>query len=215
MAAVSTRETPLRLLVVDDHPVVAGGVQLLLRPDPTIVIAGTARSGREALRVATEVEPDVVLLDLRLPDMLGTEAIGALRARVPGVRIVLFTAYAEHAALPAALAGGADGCLLKDSSITDLASALHRIASGVRVVDPRLGNDTAGRVAEALARTGLTPREYEVLRWVAVGRTNPEIAEQLGLKRNTVKAYLQSAMAKLGAHNRVEAVARAGQEQLL
>ncbi|WP_326598991.1 response regulator transcription factor [Streptomyces sp. NBC_01803] len=215
MAAVSTAEAPLRLLVVDDHPVVAGGVQLLLRPDPTIVIAGTARSGREAVRVAAEVAPDLVLLDLRLPDMLGTEAIGALRARVPGVRIVLFTAYAEHAALPAALAGGADGCLLKDSSITDLAAALHRIASGVRVIDPRLGTDAASRVTEALIRTGLTPREYEVLRWVAVGRTNPEIAEQLGLTRNTVKAYLQSAMAKLGAHNRVEAVARAGQERLL
>ncbi|RKN51944.1 DNA-binding response regulator, partial [Streptomyces klenkii] len=200
MAAVTgSTSGALRLLVVDDHPVVVGGVQLLLRSDPGIGIAGSARSGREAVRLAGELRPDIVLLDLRLPDMLGTEAAGSLRARAPGVRIVLFTAYADHAALPAALAGGLDGCLLKDSSTTDLAAALRRVAAGERVVDPRLDADAG--VTEALVRTGLTRREYEVLRWVALGRTNPEIAEELGLTRNTVKAYLQNAMAKLGAHN--------------
>lgn len=205
----------LRVMVVDDHPVVTDGVGLLLRGDPSIAVVGSACSGREAVRVARVIMPDVVLLDLRLPDMLGTEAIGALRAAVPGVKVVLFTAYADHAALPAALDIGVDGCLLKDSSITDLTTALHRIARGVVVIDPRLDRGPARRSQEALYRSGLTPREYEVLRRAAVGRTNPEIAEDLGITRNTVKTYLQGAMGKLGARNRVEAIAKASEARLL
>ena len=205
----------VRVLVVDDHPVVTDGVRLLLRSDPTMAIAGSAHSGQEALRVVAELEPDVVLLDLRLPDMLGTEVITALRARAPEAKIVLFTAYADHAALPAALEAGVDGCLLKDSSTTDLATALHRVASGLIVIDPRLRNSAPSRMQESLYRAGLTRREYQVLRRVAVGRTNPEIAEDLGITRNTVKTYLQSAMGKLGARNRVEAIARASEAHLL
>ena len=205
----------IRVLVVDDHPVVTDGVRLLLRSDPTMAIAGSAHSGQEALRVVAELEPDVVLLDLRLPDMLGTEAITALRARAPEAKIVLFTAYADHAALPAALEAGVDGCLLKDSSTADLATALHRVASGLIVIDPRLRDSAPSRMQESLYRAGLTRREYQVLRRVAVGRTNPEIAEDLGITRNTVKTYLQSAMGKLGARNRVEAIARASEAHLL
>lgn len=206
---------PVRVFVVDDHPVVAGGVELLLHADPSIVVVGSAGSGTEALAAAGGLEPDVVLLDLRLPDMLGTEAIAALRLRVPSARIVLFTAYADHAALPAALAAGVEGCLLKDSSITDLATALRRVASGVVVIDPRLRHGAPSLMQESLYRTGLTRREYQVLRRVAIGRTNPEIAEDLGISRNTVKTYLQSAMGKLGARNRVEAIARASEAHLL
>lgn len=205
----------LRVLVVDDHPVVTDGVGMLLRPDESIVIAGSARSGKQAERLAAQLRPDIVLLDLRLPDMLGTEAIGALRAAVPGVKVVLFTAYSDHAALPTALEAGAHGCLLKDSSITDLAAALHRVAAGARVVDPRLRGGSSARLRESLYRTGLTRREYEVLRRVALGRTNPEVAEDLDITRNTVKTYLQSAMGKLGARNRVEAIAKASEANLL
>lgn len=209
-----TRQT-VRVLVVDDHPIVTDGVQQLLRGEPSITVVGSAGTANEAVRLVAELAPDVVLLDLRLPDMLGTEAIAALRARAPRLRIVLFTAYPDHAALPAALDAGADGCLLKDSSITDLATGLHRAASGVTVMDPRLQRGTPHRIQDALYRTGLTRREYEVLRRVAVGRTNPEIAEDLGIARNTVKTYLQSAMGKLGARNRVEALAKASESHLL
>lgn len=205
----------LRLLVVDDHPVVTDGVRMLLRAEPGITVAGTAETGRDAIRLAREVQPDMVLLDLRLPDMLGSEVISVLRAAVPAVKVVLFTAYADHAALPAALEAGVDGCLLKDSSITDFATALRRIASGIRVIDPRLDRRPSSRVQESLFRAGLTRREYAVLRRVAVGRTNPEIAEDLGITRNTVKTYLQSAMGKLGARNRVEAIAKASEAHLL
>jgi DNA-binding NarL/FixJ family response regulator len=206
---------PIRLLVVDDHPIVTEGVQLMLGKDPAIDLAGTARTGADGLRLATELGPDVVLLDLRLPDMLASEIIGRLRAAVPGVRIVLFTAYAEHAALSAALEAGVDGCLLKDAATTDLATAIKQVACGLTVADPRIGEAAGGRLREALYRSGLTKREYDVLRLVAVGHTNPEIADRLGLARNTVKTYLQSAMSKLGARNRVEAIAKAGEARLL
>ena len=207
--------SPVRVLVVDDHPVVTHGVSLLLRADPDIELVGSARTGREALDTAAGLEPDVVLLDLRLPDMLATEVTRRLKSVVPGARILLFTAYADHAALPDALAAGAAGCLLKDASTTDLAAAIHQAHDGLTVMDPRLGGGTAGSLRDALFRAGLTRREYEVLRLVAVGHTNPEIADELGLTRNTVKTYLQSAMSKLGARNRVEAFAKASEARLL
>lgn len=206
---------PIRLLVVDDHPIVTEGVRLMLGNDPGIDLCGTARTGADGLRLSAELAPDVVLLDLRLPDMLATEIIGRLRSAVPGVRIVLFTAYAEHAALSAALEAGVDGCLLKDAATTDLATAIKQVACGLTITDPRLGEAAKGRLREALYNSGLTKREYDVLRLVAVGHTNPEIADRLGLARNTVKTYLQSAMSKLGARNRVEAIARAGEARLL
>jgi DNA-binding NarL/FixJ family response regulator len=207
--------TAVRVLVVDDHPVVTHGVSLLLRADAEIELVGSARTGREALDAATELKPDVVLLDLRLPDMLATEVTRRLKALAPRARIILFTAYADHAALPDALAAGVAGCLLKDASITDLAAAIHQVHDGLTVMDSRLAGSTDGRRREAAYRAGLTRREYEVLRLVAVGHTNPEIADELGLTRNTVKTYLQSAMSKLGARNRVEAIAKASEARLL
>jgi two-component system nitrate/nitrite response regulator NarL len=207
--------TPVRVLVVDDHPVVTHGVTLLLKSVPDIELVGSASNGREALEYAHTLEPDVILLDLRLPDMLATEVIRRLRSVRPASRVVLFTAYADHAALPAALEEGVAGCLLKDVSTTDLASAIRRAHSGLTVMDHRLEAGGTGQLRNALYRAGLTRREYEVLRLVAAGQTNPEIAEELGLTRNTVKTYLQSTMSKLGARNRVEAIAKASEAQLL
>ncbi len=209
------RAAPIRVLVVDDHPVVTSGVTLLLRSEPGIELVGSARTGREAVEATGELEPDVILLDLRLPDMLATEVIGRLRAVRPPVKIILFTAYADHAALPTALEAGVAGCLLKDVSTSDLAAAIRQADAGHAVMDARIDPVTAGTVRAEPYRAGLTRREYEVLRLVAAGHTNPEIAEVLGLTRNTVKTYLQSAMSKLGARNRVEAIAKASEARLL
>ncbi|MGH8861771.1 MAG: response regulator [Jatrophihabitantaceae bacterium] len=206
---------PIRVLVIDDHPVVTEGVTLLLRSEPGITIVGSARTGREAVELAVAVDPHVILLDLRLPDMLATEVIGRLRGVAPAARVILFTAYADHAALPAALDAGVSGCLLKDVATTDLATAITRVHCGLSVMDPRLDGVGEGPLRGALFRVGLTRREYEVLRLVAAGQTNPEIAEEIGLTRNTVKTYLQSAMNKLGARNRVEAIAKASEARLL
>jgi two-component system, NarL family, nitrate/nitrite response regulator NarL len=204
---------PAKVMVVDDHPVVRDGVALLLRGEPALVVVGSAESGRSALERAPGLAPDLVLLDLRLPDMLAPEVVAGLRERVPGARVVVFTAHGDHHGVQAALDAGAHGALLKDAAATDLVDALRRVLRGERVTDPRM---SPGGVSQAaLARSGLTRREYEVLRLAAQGRTNPEIAESTGLARNTVKTYLQSALHKLGARNRVEAIGKASEAGLL
>jgi two-component system nitrate/nitrite response regulator NarL len=205
--------TPARVLVVDDHPVVRDGVALLLRGEPSLQVVGSAESGRTALERAPALNPDLVLLDLRLPDMLAPEVVVGLRELVPAARVVVFTAHGDHHGVQAALDAGAHGALLKDAAATDLAAALRRVLRGERVSDPRMVPGVAGR--EAVARSGLTRREYEVLRLAAQGRTNPEIAESTGLARNTVKTYLQAALHKLGARNRVEAIGKASEAGLL
>ncbi|WP_210583324.1 response regulator transcription factor [Streptomyces sp. GESEQ-35] len=202
------------VLVVDDHPVVRDGVTLLLRSDPSLVFVGSAESGRAAIERTMELRPDLVLLDLRLPDMLAPEVVTRLRQVHPAGKIVVFTAHADHGGVVAAIEAGADGGLLKDVAGTDLVSALRRVLHGERVVDPRIFQDTSQR-SDALARSGLTRREYEVLRFAAQGKTNPEIADATGLTRNTVKTYLQSALHKLGARNRVEAIRKASEAGLL
>ncbi|NIH87608.1 response regulator [Amycolatopsis granulosa] len=202
------------VLVVDDHPVVRDGVTLLLRAEPSLELIGSAESGRGALAQVGQLRPDLILLDLRLPDMLAPEVIAGLRQVHPSGRIVVFTAHGDHQGLLAALDAGAHGCLLKDVTGTDLVSALRRVLRGERVVDPRIMPDHPPR-SDALARSGLTRREYEVLRLAAQGQTNPEIADTTGLTRNTVKTYLQSALHKLGARNRVEAIGKASEAGLL
>ncbi|RBM23134.1 DNA-binding response regulator [Prauserella sp. PE36] len=202
------------VLVVDDHPVVRDGVTMLLRSDPSLAIVGSAESGHAAIERVAELCPDLVLLDLRLPDMLAPEVIAGLRREHPRAKIVVFTAHGDHQGVVAALEAGANGGLLKDVAGTDLTAALRRVLHGERVVDPRIMPDDGER-SNALARSGLTRREYEVLRLAAQGKTNPEIAQATGLTRNTVKTYLQSALHKLGARNRVEAIGKASEAGLL
>jgi two-component system nitrate/nitrite response regulator NarL len=205
----------VRVLVVDDHPVVCDGVRALVFQTPDIEVVGSARSARDAVTRARELQPDIVLLDLRLPDMLGSEALPQVIAAAPHARVVIFTAYDDHAALSAAMDAGAHGCLLKDVTDTDLVDQLRRIVVGVRVVDPRLKQSSGALLQARLFRLSLSRREYDVVRLAPTGKTNLEIAQELGLARNTVKTYLQTAMQKLGARNRVEAVRRAQEEQLL
>ncbi|NJC73041.1 response regulator transcription factor [Planosporangium thailandense] len=205
----------LRVLVVDDHPVVLDGVSLALQRTTFVTVAGYARCASEALNAAGQTRPDVVLLDLRLPDMLAPETIRALLAQNPAVKIIVFTAYPDHAALDAALAAGAHGVVVKDTEQADLVDAIRRVADGERVVYANTGHDGGVLLDRKLREHGLTRREYEILRHVAMGQTNPEIAAALGLTRNTVKTYLQRAMEKLGARNRVEALAHANQLGIL
>ncbi|MFF0297647.1 response regulator [Kitasatospora sp. NPDC004614] len=214
MADGSTGRT-VRVLVVDDHPVVCDGVSALIRRAEDVSVVGSARTAREGVALAATLHPDVVLLDLRLPDLPGSRTVPLLRAAAPDARVVIFTAFEDRNALSAALAAGAHGCLLKDVTDTDLVAQLRLAAAGQRVMDPRLNGSAPAQLQARLFRLSLSRREYEVIRSAATGRTNPEIAEELGLTRNTVKTYLQTAMQKLGARNRVEAIRRAQQEQLL
>ncbi|OAA27030.1 response regulator containing a CheY-like receiver domain and an HTH DNA-binding domain [Frankia sp. EI5c] len=199
----------VRVLVADDHPIVLDGVTLALRGTPWLTVVGYARTGRDAIAAAARLRPDVVLLDLRLPDMLGPEVIAGLLADVPSPKVVLFTAYPDHAAVEAALEVGAHGIVVKDTERADLVEVIRRVVEGERVVAANVHCDGFAFSSRARQAHGITRREYDILRQVAMGRTNPEIAEALGLTRNTVKTYLQRLLEKLGARNRVEALLRA------
>ena len=210
-----TAAAPVRVLVADDHPIVFDGVTLVLQRTSWLQVAGHARTGAETIAAAQRYRPDVVLLDLRLPDMLAPEVIAALRADAPTIKIVIFTAYPDHAALGPALAAGAHGVIVKDTERADLVDVIRRVVAGERVDHTGAGADHLLMLGRKLREHGLTRREYEILRHVAMGRTNPEIADALGLTRNTVKTYLQRTLEKLGARNRVEALARANQLGIL
>jgi DNA-binding NarL/FixJ family response regulator len=205
----------IRVLVADDHPIVLDGVELALQRTASLELAGYASTGRETISAARRLSPDVVLLDMRLPDMLAPEVIRKLLGQNPKTKIIIFTAYPEHAALASALSAGAHGVVVKDMDRADLIDAIRRVAAGERVVYADIGDDTNVVLHRKLRDHGLTQREYEILRHVAMGETNPEIANALGLARNTVKTYLQRTMEKLGARNRVEAIARANQLGIL
>ena len=200
----------VRVLVVDDHPVVRDGVEMLARTNPNLQIVGYAASGSDALRIAPELRPDVILLDLRLPDILAPELIRELRATVPFAKVVLFTAYTDHPAVGAALEAGAYGVFPKDATRMDLVAGIMRAMRPDAAVPQREGYSLRRDTHAPIAR-----REYDVLRRLATGETNSEIATAMQLSPNTVKAYLRNLMQKLRARNRVEAISRAREMGLL
>jgi DNA-binding NarL/FixJ family response regulator len=211
------RHETVSVLVVDDHPIVLDGVRLLVDSTSWITLAGYARTGREAITIAEQTQPDVVLLDLRLPDMLGPEVIHGIRRGAPSAKVVLFTAYADHAAVGPAVAAGARAVVLKDADRADLVGVVRRVAAGETILasaGPGTG-EANQQLARKLRQWALTRREYDILRRISMGETNPEIAEALGLTRNTVKTYAQSALNKLGARNRIEALNRLHEGGLL
>jgi DNA-binding NarL/FixJ family response regulator len=211
------RHEMVSVLVVDDHPIVLDGVRLLVDSTSWITLAGYARTGREAITIAEQTQPDVVLLDLRLPDMLGPEVIHGIRRGAPSAKVVLFTAYADHAAVGPAVAAGARAVVLKDADRADLVGVVRRVAAGETILaSAGAGTGEASQqLARKLRQWALTRREYDILRRISMGETNPEIAEALGLTRNTVKTYAQSALNKLGARNRIEALNRLHEGGLL
>lgn len=205
----------VRVLVVDDHPVVCDGVSLLLSLDAGVEVVGRAERGRDAVTETARLQPHVVLLDLRLPDTDPPRLVAQLRAAAPSCRVLLFTAHADGATVQSCLEAGAAGCLLKDVGTAELIGALHTVVAGGRVVDPRFGRRPDLGLRDRLDALSMTRREFEVVRLLATGMSNPEIAEELGLTRNTVKTYVQCALQKLGARNRVEAIGRAHEARLL
>lgn len=206
----------ISVLVVDDHPIVLDGVRHLVDSTPWIALAAYARTGREAVTLAGQTQPDVVLLDLRLPDMLGPEVIRGIQRVAADARIILFTAYPDHAAVEPALAAGAKAVVLKDADRADLVDTIRRVATGEALPGTTPGSpEISQQLSRNLRRYALTRREYDILRHISMGETNPEIAQALGLTRNTVKTYVQSALTKLGARNRIEALNRLNELGLL
>jgi DNA-binding NarL/FixJ family response regulator len=196
----------IRVLLADDQRVVREGLGTLLGLLPGIELVGTAADGQEALDLAAEERPDVVLMDLRMPRMDGIEAIKRLAAR--GVSAIALTTYADDASVMGALRAGARGYLTKDAGAEQIRSALEAVARGEAALDPAIQHHVLAAVSSPVADApdDLTPREIEVLGLIAEGLTNAEIAARLVVSAATVKSHVNHIFAKIGARDRAQAV---------
>lgn len=207
----------IRILVVDDHPVVREGLVAVLENQPDFSVVGTAASAEDALALAPHLSPDVVLLDLELSGTSGVEAIPEILRGVPGARPLVFTAYDTDERVLGALRAGARGYLLKGASAEEIARAIRVVNSGGSYLEPRVAATVLAEVRSPPRPPGvpLSPREQEVLRLVAEGLSNKQIARALAIAEPTVKFYLTSVFNKLGADNRAQAAALAVQRGLV
>lgn len=196
-------DRPIRVLVVDDHPVVRDGLAGQLSSQPDLVVAGQAGSAEEALAALRHEAVDVVLTDLRMPGAGGIALIAEIGRRHPGVQVVVLTTYDTAAEVSGALDAGARGYLLKDAGRAAIADAVRAAHRGRSVLAPGVRRQTA----EPEPAGPLSPRELEVLRLVAAGRTNAQIGAELHIGESTVKTHLQHVFDKLGAADRAAAVA--------
>jgi DNA-binding NarL/FixJ family response regulator len=206
----------IRVLVVDDHPIVRQGLVSVLGDEDDFEVVGEASSGREAVARVQRLQPDVVLLDLEMPDLDGVAAIPQLLAQRPGLGILVFTAYDTDERVLGAVRAGARGYLLKGASAEEIARGIRSVYAGSSYLEPRV---TSKLIAEVSApRRGglvLSAREKEVLRLVADGLPTKQISISLSITERTVKFHVNSIFRKLGADNRAQAVALAAQRGLL
>ncbi|MDB4882182.1 MAG: response regulator receiver [Gemmatimonadetes bacterium] len=193
---------PIRVLVADDHPVVRTGLAGVIAQQPELALVAEASNGRQALERFREHRPDVVLMDLRMPEMDGVSAIEAIRTEFPDARILALTTYEGDVDIHRALQAGARGYLIKDMLLSDVLSAIRAVHRGERVI-PKV---VAARLAEFTPRTDLTHREVEVLQLVARGLSNHDVAGVIGRTDETVKVHLKNIFAKLDVADRTEAV---------
>jgi DNA-binding NarL/FixJ family response regulator len=206
----------IRVLVVDDHPIVRQGLVGVLSDEDDLEVVGEAGSGREAVAAAARLRPDVVLLDLEMDDVDGVEAIPQLRGVHPPVEVLVFTAYDTDERVLGAIRAGARGYLLKGASSDEIARAIRSIAAGGSYLEPRVAGKLLAEVnAPRQASPTLSEREREVLRLVADGLPTKQIANSLSISERTVKFHVNSIFHKLGADNRAQAVALAAQRGLL
>ena len=210
VAAMST----VRLMLVDDHPVVRAGLAGMLAAEDDLDVVGEAGDGAEALEMARLLRPDVVVMDLRMPGMGGAEATAHILREVPGTRVLILTTYDTDADILVAVEAGATGYLLKDAPRTRLADAVRAVAAGETVIAEPVAARLVSRLREP-ARPKLTQRELEVLALVAEGRSNPEIARELFIGEATVKTHLLRLFAKLGVDDRTRAVTLAYETGIL
>jgi DNA-binding NarL/FixJ family response regulator len=192
----------IRVLVVDDHPVVRMGLGSMLGSQKGIKVVGMVASGGEALTSLLRVRPDVVLMDLRMPEMDGVDAIVALRAAVPNVKILVLTNYQMDEDVFNALQAGALGYLVKSAPQEEVINAIRTVTQGKLCIPPAI----AAKLAERISHSALSPREVEVLQFVAKGLTNKEIGAILFISDKTARNHVISLMAKLDAKDRTEAV---------
>ena len=218
--AVPAGSGPVRVLVADDHPVVRAGLRALLSAEPGLAVVAEAGSGEETVLMARQHQPDVVLMDLRMPGAGGLAAIRQLSADQPGVRVVVLTTYDSDADILPAVEAGAAGYLLKDTPRDTLVGAIFAAARGETVLAPSVAGRLVNRLRAAppeapAARETLSARETEVLVLAGRGLTNAQIGRELFVSEATVKTHLLRAYAKLGVSGRTAAVTRAMELGLL
>jgi two-component system response regulator DesR len=200
VVSVSAGDT-IRLLIADDQALVRGALGALLELEPDLTVVGMAADGAEAVRLAEELRPDVCLMDIQMPGMDGVEATRRIRQASAGTRVLVVTTFARPGYLRSALDAGASGFIVKDTPAEELAEAVRRVRSGLRVLDPVLAADSLFDGANPLS-----DREREVLRLAADGRSAAAIASEVFLSAGTVRNHLSAAIGKTGAANRAQAV---------
>lgn len=231
--------TPIRILVVDDHTLFRRGLTALLTRDPGLTVVGDAADAGQALRKAAELQPDVILLDNHLPGVNGVDALPSLLEAAPGACILMLTVSEDENDLAAALRGGASGYLLKTMEGDALTAAVHRASQGDSIIAPEMmgkliaaykntnvkpepaamalsqSSTAKASTATELAMASLSPREIDILRGIARGASNKEIAREHGIVETTVKIHVQHVLRKLGVSSRVHAAVMATEQGLL
>jgi len=193
----------IRVFSVDDHPLLREGIAALIKSQPDMVLVGEASTGLEAIQQFQKHQPDVTLMDLRLPDMNGIDVMIAIRTEFPDARIVMLTTFEGDVEIQRALEVGARGYLLKSMPPKELLEVIRQVHAGQKRIPPEI----AAQIAEHLSDEALTEREVEVLREIGGGNRNRDIAEKLFITEETVKVHIKHIMEKLGASDRTQAVA--------
>jgi DNA-binding NarL/FixJ family response regulator len=205
----------IRLFVIDDHPVVRAGLVAALEDDEGFQVVGAAASYEEALPLIGSHHPDVILLDLELPGTGGLQAIPQLVEAFPGIRILIFTAYDTDDRVLGAIRSGARGYLLKGAPMQEIGRAIRTVHAGESYLQPRIASKVLAQLDPRKQATALSQRQLEVLRLVAEGQTNRQIAVTLHISERTAKFHVTTLMKKLGADNRAHAVALASERGLI
>lgn len=198
-----SKASTIRVFSVDDHPLLREGIATLVNSQPDMELIAQASTGTEAVQIFKQHEPDVTLLDLRLPDMSGIDTLIAIRTAFPEARIIMLTTFEGDVEIQRALQAGARGYLLKNMPPSELLDVIRQVHAGKKRIPPEI----ASQLAEHLSDETLTEREVEVLREVANGNRNRNIAEKLFISEETVKVHIKHIMEKLGASDRTQAVA--------
>jgi DNA-binding NarL/FixJ family response regulator len=192
----------IRILTVDDHPLVREGISAIINAQADMTMVAEAANGREGIQRFREHKPDVTLMDLRLPDLSGIDVLNNIRCEYPSARIIMLTTFEGDIDIQRALAGGARAYMLKSMPPSELVTVIRQVHAGMKRIPPQI----AAQLAEHLGDEALTEREIEVLRHIAGGKKNRDIADSLYISEETVKAHIKHIMAKLGANDRTQAV---------